>query len=237
MVAGSLTNPEGAAGRGLERRWSAAVAIAAALAIAGAMSPELRWLHYACKPLATMLIAAMVFTSSGGSARYRRAVLAGLLLSTLGDVFLMLVPRPQGTEWFVFGLASFLLAHIAYLVAFCGRARLVATWWPFALYALVGIAVLAVLRPHLPDPLRWPVYAYVVVLSAMAAQAVVAWARSPDRSTASAAVGGAFFVASDATLALDRFVAPLPMAVVIVLATYWIAQLLIGLSATRMARS
>ena len=85
--------------------------------------------------------------------------------------------------------ASFLLAHIAYLVGLCGRARLLARWWPFALYALVAAGVLAVLRPHLPDALRWPVYAYVVVLSAMAAQAVVAWGVAPDRSTASAAIG------------------------------------------------
>ena len=117
----------------------------------------------------------MVLTSSGGSVRYRRAVLAGLLLSTLGDVFLMLAPSPQGPDWFVFGLASFLLAHIAYLVAFCGRARLFGKWWPFALYALVGGAVLAVLWPQPARRRcggRW--YAYVVVLSAMAAQAVVA---------------------------------------------------------------
>lgn len=233
MVAGSLASPNRAGVRATERRWIVAVAIAAVLAVAGAMSPELRWLHYLCKPLATLLIAAMVFASSGGSVPYRRAVLVGLLLSALGDVFLMLVPKSDGPDWFVFGLASFLLAHIAYLFAFCGRAKLFARWWPFAVYALVAIAVSIVLRPHLPDALRWPVYAYVLVLSAMAAQAAAMWARSPDRSTASAALGGAFFVASDATLALDRFVAPFPIAVAAVLATYWIAQLLIGLSATR----
>lgn len=237
MATGSLASREGAGTRTREWRWIMALAIAAVLAIAGAASPELRWLHYACKPLATLLIAAMVLVSSGGSPRYRRGVLAGLLLSALGDVFLMLAPQPQGPDWFVFGLGSFLLAHLAYLLAFCGRAKLLARWWPFGVYALVAAAVLAILQPHLPGALRWPVYAYVVVLSAMAAQAAAAWASSPDRSTAAAALGGAFFVASDATLALDRFVAPFPLAAVIVLATYWVAQLLIGLSATRMPRS
>ena len=236
MVAGSMTDA-GAGMRTTEWRWILAVAIAAVLAIAGAVSPDLRWMHYACKPVATLLIAAMVLVSSGGSVRYRRAVLAGLLLSAIGDIFLMLVPGPQGPDWFVFGLASFLLAHIAYLLALCSRARLLARWWPFAAYALVAIVVSAVLRPHLPEALRLPVYAYVVVLSVMAAQAAAVWAASPDRSTASAALGGAFFVASDATLALDRFVAPFPMAVVSVLATYWVAQMLIGLSATRMPRN
>ena len=40
----------------------------------------------------------------------------GLLLSALGDVFLMFEPVPGGPDWFVFGLASFLFAHVAYLV-------------------------------------------------------------------------------------------------------------------------
>lgn len=216
-----------------EWHWIVAVAGLASVAIAGAVWPELRGLHYAFKPLATLLIAAMVWRSPGDKDRYRRAVLTGLLLSTLGDVFLMLPLMPQGPDWFVFGLASFLLAHVAYLFAFCGRAKLFTKLWPFALYALVALAVSAVLHPHLPEPLQWPVAIYVLLLSAMAAQAVAVWSRLRDRASAAAAWGGAFFVASDATLALDRFVAPFPEAVVIVLATYWIAQLLIGLSATR----
>lgn len=233
MAAGSLTPVDGQAARAIERRWIGAVAVVAVLAIVGTMSPELRWLHYLCKPLATLLVAAMVFTSARGGARYRRAVLAGLLLSVLGDVFLMLAPEPQGPDWFVFGLASFLLAHIAYLYGFCGRARLFAVAWPFLAYALFGALVLAVLWPHLPVPLRVPVVAYVLVLAAMAAQSAVVWWRLRDRASAAAALGGGFFVVSDATLAIDRFVAPFPAAIIVVLATYWCAQMLIGSSGTR----
>jgi uncharacterized membrane protein YhhN len=232
MAIDSLT----ASPRSTAARWTAVIAVVASLAIAGAVEPEWRWLHYLCKPLATLLVAAMV-ASRGGDVRYRRAVLAGLLFSTLGDVFLMLPQSPGGPDWFTFGLASFLCAHIAYLVAFCWRTRLFAVSWPFVLYALVGGTVLAVLWPHLPAPLRIPVLAYVLVLATMAAQAAGAWSRLRDRTTALAALGGAFFVVSDATLALDRFVAPLPAAVAVVLATYWIAQTLIGLSCVAADRS
>lgn len=211
-------------------RWVVMIAVVAMLAIAGAIDAEWRWLHFACKPLATLLIAAMVLASANGDVRYRRAVLAGLLLSTLGDVFLMLPQSSPGPDWFTFGLASFLFAHIAYLVAFCARAKLFTLKGPFFLYALLGGSVLAVLWPHLPGPLRGPVVAYVLVLATMAAQAGAVWQRIRDRSAASAALGGAFFVASDATLAIDRFVAPFPLAVVVVLVTYWTAQTLIGLS-------
>ena len=65
-------------------------------------------------------------------------------------------------------------------------------------------------------------------------QAAVVRSCRRDTSSALAALGGVFFVASDATLAIDRFVAPLPGAVVVVLATYWSAQALIGLSVRKL---
>lgn len=210
-----------------------AIAIAAALAIIGALVPELRWLHYASKPLATLLVVALVASAQAGETHYRRAVVAGLVLSAVGDVFLMLPTMPGAPDWFVFGLASFLCAHVAYLVAFCARARLLSDWRPFAGYSLLAGGVLAVLWPHLPGPLRAPVVVYVVLLAAMAAQSAVVWLRWRDGTSRLAALGGAFFVASDATLAIDRFVSPFPAAIVVVLVTYWTAQALIGLSATR----
>lgn len=224
-----MTEPMTAARPGAQR-WILAIAAIALLAILGAIDYDLTWLHYLCKPLATLLVMAMVLAAGGGHGRYGRAVLVGLLLSTLGDVFLMLPQSPSGPDWFTFGLASFLCAHVAYLVAFCGRAKLFAVKGPFVFYALLGGSVLAVLWSHLPGPLRVPVVAYVLVLATMAAQAGAVWRRIRDRSAVLAALGGAFFVASDATLAIDRFAAPFPAAVVIVLATYWSAQALIGLS-------
>jgi uncharacterized membrane protein YhhN len=216
-----------------DSRWVVAVALVSGLAIAGAVVPELRWLHYACKPLATLLVAAMVAVAGHGAGRYRNAVLAGLLLSTLGDIFLMLPQASRGPDWFVFGLASFLFAHVAYLVAFCSRAKPLATTWPFLLYLAIALTVSAILWPHLPAGLKPPVAIYVLLLSAMAAQAAAAWCVLRDRASATAALGGVFFVASDASLAIDRFVAPFPAAVLLVLTTYWIAQVLIGLSVRR----
>lgn len=208
-----------------DRSWLIAVAIAAVLAIVGATAP-LPWLHYLSKPAATLLVLAMVWTMPATAVPgYRRAILAGLALSTLGDVFLMLPG-----DWFVFGLGSFLCAHLVYLVALTRRARPFAAVWPFLAYAALAGAVLAVLWPHLPGELRGPVVVYVLVLAAMAAQAAAAWWRRRTRAAALAALGGLSFVISDATLAIDRFAAPFAAASVVVLASYWIAQSLIGLS-------
>lgn len=202
-----------------------AIALSALLAIAGAYWPAMPWLHWVCKPLTTPLIAWIAWRTPSASPRYRGWLLAGLLLSTLGDVFLML---PM--DAFVPGLASFLLAHVAYLVALCQRGRWFAAAWPFAVYALVAGGVLWQLWPGLPDALRPPVVVYVVVLAAMAAQALAVWWRHRDAASASAAWGGACFVLSDALLAWDRFVTPFAAASAAVLASYWIAQYLIARS-------
>ncbi|SFK98791.1 lysoplasmalogenase [Lysobacter sp. cf310] len=206
------------------RYWLPAIALASVLAIVGAMAP-LPWLHYLAKPSATLLVLAMVWRMRTGAPTYRPAILIGLALSTLGDVFLMLPG-----DWFVFGLGSFLCAHLAYLVAFTRRARAFAALWPFLAYAALAAAVLAVLWPHLPSELRVPVVVYVAVLAAMAAQAAALWWRQRTRATALAALGGLSFVISDASLAIDRFAAPFASASVVVLATYWLAQTWIGLS-------
>lgn len=198
---------------------AAAVAVSALLAIAGAYAPAMPWLHWIFKPLTTLLIAWSVWRMASSLPRYRAWLLAGLALSTLGDVFLML---PM--DAFVPGLASFLLAHLAYLLALRQRERWFASAWPFALYAVVAGLVLSQLWPTLPGELRVPVVVYVVVLAAMAAQALAVWVRRRDAASLFGAWGGACFVLSDALLAWDRFVAPFAAAAFAVLASYWLAQ-------------
>ena len=195
------------------------VAASAVLAIAGAYWPAMPWLHWIFKPLTTLLIAAMVWRMPSSLPRYRAWLLAGLALSTAGDVFLMLP-----VDAFVAGLASFLLAHVAYLLALRQRERLFVVGWPFVLFAVVAGGVLSQLWPGLPGALRAPVIVYVVVLAAMAAQALAVWWRRRDGAAVCGAWGGACFVLSDALLAWDRFVAPFAAASFAVLATYWLAQ-------------
>lgn len=205
-------------------RWLWWIAIAASLAIIGAYLP-LQWLHYIAKPLTTLLVVAMACSARPEVRGYRNAIVVGLLLSTFGDVFLMLPG-----DYFVHGLASFLLAHLAYLFAFTHRGRLFALAWPMVAYVVMAGAVLSLLWPSLPQALRLPVIVYVVVLAAMAAQAAVMWRLRRDRPSMLAAAGGLVFVVSDSMLAIDRFAAPFAAATLAVLATYWIAQSLIALS-------
>lgn len=199
--------------------WRPLVAISALLAILGAEVAGLHALHYLFKPLTTLLLAVMVWRMRSAEPVYRVAVLVGLLLSLLGDVFLMLPG-----DWFAFGLGSFLLAHLAYLRALRSRGPWFRPLFPLIFYVLVAGAVLAFLWPHVPGALKAPVAVYVVALAAMATQAACVFHTSPDAATRAAAWGGLFFVISDAVLATDKFALPIPHVSVIVLLTYWVAQ-------------
>ena len=205
------------------------LAVLAAGAIIGALlDGAWLWLHWLCKPLATLWLIAWVAGMGVPAAgqHYRRWVLAGLCLSLLGDVLLML---PQGL--FVPGLVAFLLAHLCYIVAFAPGAA-GRRWWP----ALILVGVLAVLNlaglwPRLPAPMQLPVSLYVLVIAVMAVLALVAGlgGRAPAGAR-HAAAGALMFMISDSWLAWDRFAGPLPWAIAGVLLTYWTAQYLIASS-------
>lgn len=204
--------------------WTGSVAASAIAAIA-AHYLQLPLLHWIAKPLATLLIAAMALSMVTTEGPYRRWIVIGLLWSTLGDVFLMLPG-----DWFLHGLLSFLVAHIAYLVAFNRRQRLFARVAPFVAYALVAVLVLAYLWPGIPAPMRIPVVIYVVALGAMAAQAAAIWRVRGDRASALGALGGALFMFSDSLIAFNRFGEPFAASRFLVLASYWLAQYLIARS-------
>jgi len=145
-----------------------------------------------------------------------RGILTGLALSVVGDALLLSSRRSA----FLAGLGAFLLAHVAYAVAFAGVAR------PSA---VVGLAVAAItgaalrwLWPRL-GALRTPVVAYCVVITAML------WlALGIDRPEIRA--GATLFYASDLLVARDRFVRPGFVNRVVGLPLYYAGQLLLALA-------
>lgn len=197
--------------------WPVLLLASAALAILSApWALDQPGLNFVFKPLATLAVIAYAWGRGEGPAR--TWVLLGLLLSLIGDIAL-LWPK----EGFLPGLVAFLLAHLAYLVAFTRVAGFASRPAAFVVYALVAGGILWQLWPGVPGGLRIPVIAYVACLAAMAAQAAVVWRRGAPRG-AVLALGGALFVASDALLATNKFAAPLPAASLWILTTYWAAQ-------------
>ena len=215
-----------------------AVGVAAALAIAGALAgPAALWLHYLCKPLATMLVFFSVLqVGSPSSEVYRRAILGGLTWSLAGDVALML-PADVLASGFLIGLGSFLVAHLFFLRAFLRDARLFGKRWVPLVLVVACALNLVILWPGLAPELRGPVIAYMLCLVAMSAQAVSRALALGTRASRLAGAGGLLFVLSDTLLAYDRFHAPLPAAPLLILASYYAALWLIASSVEAMPQA
>jgi len=204
---------------------------AGALATVTSALGLVQW-HWAFKP------AALVFAIAGVMAAWRSVPLEarpalrrsrGLLLAALagslvGDVLLML------PGLFLPGLVAFLLAHLCYVALFRQGVPWFADRTALAAVLAVGLGMYAFLvYGGLPAALRIPVAAYVLVIALMAAQALARRATLGARvpGVDAVALGAVLFMLSDALLALNRFVQPLPWAQVWVLSSYYAAQALI----------
>jgi uncharacterized membrane protein YhhN len=179
---------------------------------------------YIFKPLTVVLIILVALqTKHATAAQYKSLIIAGLLCSLVGDVFLML-PRDR----FVAGLVSFLFAHLFYVGAFASGAWTPSVWTTVPLL-VYGVLMLGLLWPWLGQ-LKAAVLVYVAVILLMAWAALSRAAATIDGSGALAAAGALLFVASDSALAWDRFRGEFKAAQAVVLTTYFTAQWLIALS-------
>jgi uncharacterized membrane protein YhhN len=201
------------------------IAVSALLAICAAYGQRRRW-YFLFKPLTTLLIlftalmAALTWALTEWNA-YASWVMAGLAFSLAGDVFLMLSDKR-----FVWGLVSFLVAHVCYIAAFTGRVRPGEPLW-LSLPFLAAAVIIAVQRAR---RLRWPVTVYTVVLMVMVWRACAVWAVADNRQGLLAGVGAILFAISDTILAVNHFVVRFRPAQAIILSTYYAAQTLIAWS-------
>jgi alkylglycerol monooxygenase len=201
---------------------------AAALATATG-ADNMAELHRVFKPLAMLLAIAYVVDRlqlRASAGRFGLLLAAGLAFSLAGDCFLMFPGY-----YFIPGLVAFLVAHLFYIALF----RQGVAWFPSrpALFVALGFgaAMYAFLFNGLNPVLRIAVAAYVVVIALMAAQAIGRATVLRDKHSVAVAVGAGFFMLSDSLLATNKFAFPFPMAQFGVLATYYVAQILIACNA------
>ncbi|MGB8951636.1 MAG: lysoplasmalogenase [Candidatus Aminicenantales bacterium] len=201
----------------------AAVAISAILTIIGRYSRR-RQILYVFKPLTMGMIIFKAATSPPGyGIIYQALILLGLIISLVGDIFLML-PRDKFTQ----GSISFFAAHVFYALAFAQNVH--SFFWiglaPFFIFAAV---LFILLQRHL-GRFRIPILLYMIVISLMAWLAANRYFNFRDSETLFALIGGFLFLISDSILALNKFKKPFKPAQAFILSTYFIAQLLIASS-------
>lgn len=191
-----------------------------------------RKLIYLFKPIATITvitIASLSLFKVGAYYPYSTLILIGLLFSLGGDMALM---WPKNLKSFRLGLASFLLAHIVYTIAFfrIGVAS-AGDWLPIILIILVSGGFFMVIRSGL-EKMMVPVIAYISIITLMIASAIIVHGTEGVGvpSGLLVLVGAILFYISDLILAANRFWKPWQYNR-ISLAFYYSGQLLIALSA------
>ena len=179
------------------------------------------------KPVASAGFIGVAVAAGAIDTHYGTWILIGLVLGAAGDIFLLGVSR-----WsFLAGLVSFLLGHIAYVVAFADLGLNTSVTWIAAIaVAVVAMFVFRWLQPHISPELTWPVVAYVVVISAML---VTAFGAAGAGARFIIPVAASAFFVSDLFVARDRFVHPGLANRLWGLPLYYGAQLLIAWSTMR----
>jgi len=186
-------------------------------------------LHQLCKPLIILTLAVYYFHHS----EYRSAVVwLALLFSFSGDVLLMF--ESKQSNFFLFGLAAFFMAHIFYILAYRQHQdpsmenslkgiQKIRFSFPIV---LAGTGLIVILYPSL-GPLKFPVVVYALILIIMVLNSIFRFGRTNNQSFWLVFAGSALFMLSDSLLAINKFFKPVPGAGLWIMSTYIFAQFLI----------
>ena len=149
-----------------------------------------------------------------------------LLFSMLGDIFLMI--RENREQFFIFGLVSFLIAHILYIVYFFKEIK--GKKWslkiiPFVIFVIGFMAYLIpkLLKNEETQLLIGPVAVYAIVIAAMSYFASLR-PSIPSKSFYYVTTGSLLFILSDSCIAINAFVMPINYSGFIIMVTYGFAQ-------------
>ncbi|MCU1659241.1 MAG: YhhN family protein [Pseudonocardiales bacterium] len=194
-----------------------------------AVARRMRGVELAAKPLTlVLLIVAAGFADLGDAKPW---VVAALVFGLLGDVALLFADEGSTDVPFLIGLGSFLVGHLAYVAAFSRH----------GLHGLdvvagglvVGGATVLALPRVLRSARRSGGTGLAAVVGLYAAALATMTVLGVGTAAVLTAIGALLFLASDLTLAWDRFVQPLLRGPVLVAVTYHLAQLLIVIGLIR----
>ena len=201
--------------------------------------------EYIAKPGALVVLLGLLALVGGFGSLSLICFGVGLCLSLLGDVFLMISYSRLSNRWFIAGLATFLLTHVAYTIGL----NLPITGIP-VLYGL-GIALVLALaascmlgrilggvRARGSRQLVVPVAVYGVVITLMLLSAFLTFYRSDWQPSTSrlVALGAVLFYLSDILLAWNRFVAPVRKGRLFNMITYHLGQVALVVGCILQAR-
>lgn len=186
-----------------------------------------KFILYVFKPLTTILILIIAVISSYDlQNNYKFLIYGALLFSLLGDVMLMLPNK------FLYGLVSFLMAHIIFTYGFYYLGQSFHLWL-MILFIVCALSIYAYLFPTL-GKYKYPVLIYVLTIFTMAWRAWEYFMQANDNGSLIIAIATLIFIVSDTNIALNKFKKPFKAAELIILSTYFISIWLISIAFTYM---
>jgi uncharacterized membrane protein YhhN len=196
----------------------------------GAIVFDYNEVHHICKPL--LMVSLIGYYWIASEARRSLTLVASLFASCAGDILLMFAENDE--RYFIPGLVAFLVTHVLLIFAFKQHRRenagntlrsvqSIRMAFPVV---LAGTGLIVILYPSLGD-LKIPVVAYAIVLILMVLGALYRYGRTNFKSMTITFAGAMLFMISDATLAINKFLMPIPHAGLWIMTTYIIAQFLI----------
>lgn len=196
-----------------------------------AVATENQRLEYVAKPLTMLPLIGAALTLDPVSPAMRPWFVVALVCSLIGDVFLML---PRSETYFVPGLASFLVGHIAYIVGLLrgpqsGMGLLVGGILMFVVLASIGPTI-AKGASEVDRRLGLPVVVYMLTISVMVTCAIggEVWL---------GIAGALLFYLSDFCIGWSRFVKQFARSGLAIMVTYHLAQILLVVSLAHAARA
>jgi uncharacterized membrane protein YhhN len=158
-----------------------------------------------------------------------KTILSGLIFSLLGDILLM------WPNLFAYGLGSFLLTHVCYIIGFKIAQKapqnlaninfLKQFLWNLPVY--FAAAFIYYLINHNLGILKIPVIVYILVIVSMVSTARDRYGKCNPASFWQVFIGAGLFFISDGILAFSKFYMNFPESGILIMGTYAVGQLLI----------
>ena len=148
-------------------------------------------------------------------------VIGALAFSCLGDILLL-----DKAQYFVFGLGSFLVAHLLYIKLTASEIQKV-SWKEMLLvsipFVLFLFGLLQLLYPNLNE-MKIPVIVYGIVISSFGASALLLYRQEKSTENGWLLLGALLFILSDSLIAINSFYSANEMYSFLIMTTYIVAQ-------------
>lgn len=188
-------------------------------------------LRFYSKPLIIVSLIAYFYQISKPASQTLlvKTVLSALIFSWIGDILLL------WEEFFIYGLASFLVAQICYIIAFKVAQKspesllnhnFVKTFFINLPIYILAAYIYYLIYPNLGG-YKMPVIVYTIVIVSMLTTSRERFGKSNPTSFWQVFLGASLFFVSDGLIALNRFYQAFPEAGVLIMGTYATGQLLI----------